>query len=82
MEKMIAKKDIQKLKYEQALKELEQVIANLETGTLALEEMIVQFEFGKELLAHCQGLLDQAELRVGEVGDMENGISNDDEGAS
>jgi len=76
---MIAKKDIQKLKYEQALAELEQVITDLETGSLTLEEMIVQFENGKELLAHCQELLDQAELKVVEVGDTEKAVLDDQE---
>ncbi|HAF60825.1 MAG TPA: exodeoxyribonuclease VII small subunit [Anaerolineaceae bacterium] len=74
---MIAKKDIQKLSYEQALEELEHVITGLETGTLALEEMIAQFEVGKELLAHCQNLLDQAELRVRQVEEV-NSVNNDD----
>lgn len=74
---MITKKDIQKLSYEQALKDLEKVITDLETGTLALEEMIAQFEVGKELLTHCQNLLDQAELRVREVGEMEKAITDD-----
>lgn len=77
--KMIAKKDIQKLKYEQALAELEQVITDLETGSLTLEEMIVRFEMGKELLAHCQELLDQAELKVVEVGDTEKAVLDDQE---
>lgn len=76
---MIAKKDIQKLKYEQALAELEQVITDLETGSLTLEEMIVRFEMGKELLAHCQELLDQAELKVVEVGDTEKAVLDDQE---
>ena len=77
--KMITKKDIQKLKYEQALEELERVITDLETGSLTLEEMIVQFEIGKELLAHCQNLLDQAELKVVEVGDTENAALDEQE---
>ena len=76
---MITKKDIQKLKYEQALEELERVITDLETGSLTLEEMIVQFEIGKELLAHCQNLLDQAELKVVEVGDTENAALDEQE---
>ena len=80
--KMIAKKDIQKYSYEQALKELEQVITDLETGSLALEEMIVQFELGKELLAHCQNLLDQAELRVVELGDTKKAGFAESEDAS
>ena len=76
---MTTKQDIQKLKYEQALAELEQVITDLETGSLTLEEMIVRFEMGKELLAHCQELLDRAELKVVEVGDTEKAVLGDQE---
>ena len=64
---MTAKKDIQKLKYEEALQELEQVLDELENGSLELEGMLERFELGKELLAHCQSLLEKAELRIREV---------------
>ncbi len=64
---MTAKKDIQKLKYEEALKELEQVLDDLENGSLELDAMLERFELGKELLAHCQSLLEKAELRIREV---------------
>lgn len=64
---MVAKKDIQKLKYEEAVQELEQVLADLENGSLELEVMLERFELGKELLAHCQELLDKAELHIREV---------------
>ena len=64
---MATKKDIQKLKYEQAMQELEQVLADLENGSLELDAMLERFELGKELLAHCQELLDKAELRIREV---------------
>jgi exodeoxyribonuclease VII small subunit len=64
---MNAKKDIHKLKYEEALQELEQVLDDLENGSLELEAMLERFELGKELLTHCQSLLEKAELRIREV---------------
>jgi len=64
---MTAKKDIQKLKYEEALQELEQVLDDLENGSSELERMLDRFELGKELLEHCQNLLEKAELRIHEV---------------
>ena len=64
---MAIKKDIQKLKYEEAMQELEHVLADLENGSLELDTMLQRFELGKELLTHCQELLDKAELRVHEV---------------
>jgi exodeoxyribonuclease VII small subunit len=50
--------------FEQALAELEAVVAQLEDTELSLEEAIALFERGQALLAHCQGQLDAAELKV------------------
>ncbi len=76
---MVAKKDIQKLKYEEAMQDLEQVLADLENGSMELEVMLGRFELGKELLAHCQELLEKAELQIREVDqDSGNSIENVD----
>jgi len=50
--------------FEQALAELEAVVAQLEDTELSLEEAIALFECGQALLAHCQGQLDVAELKI------------------
>ena len=50
--------------FEQALAELEAVVARLEDDDLSLEEAIALFERGQALLAHCQGRLDAAQLKV------------------
>jgi len=64
---MVAQKDIKKMKYEEAMQELEKVLADLENGSLELDRMLERFEFGKELLAHCQEMLEKAELRIREI---------------
>jgi exodeoxyribonuclease VII small subunit len=56
--------DIIELSYEQALAELETIVASLEGNKLSLEETMALFERGKELTQHCVDLLDKAELRV------------------
>ena len=56
--------DIKELSYEQALAELETIVASLEGNKLSLEETMALFERGKELTQHCIELLDNAELRV------------------
>ncbi len=56
--------DIKDLSYEQALVELETIVASLEGNKLSLEETMALFERGKELTQHCVDLLDKAELRV------------------
>jgi exodeoxyribonuclease VII small subunit len=56
--------DIEELSYEQALAELETIVASLEGNKLSLEETMALFERGKILAQHCIDLLDNAELRV------------------
>lgn len=55
------------LRFEEAFKELEATVASLEEDELLLEEAIALFEKGQALLAHCQGQLATAELKVQEL---------------
>ena len=55
---------VEDLSYEQALSELETIVANLETDKLSLEDAMRLYERGKALTDYCTGLLDKAELRV------------------
>ena len=55
------------LSFEQALQELEEVVARLEEGKLVLEESMTLFERGQELAMLCNKALDGAELRVQKV---------------
>lgn len=57
------------LSFEAAFEELETIVAKLESGELALEESVMLFERGRKLSAHCQILLDKAELRVNQLTD-------------
>jgi exodeoxyribonuclease VII small subunit len=52
------------LSYEQALAELESIVASLESNKLQLEETMSLYERGQQLTRHCVELLDKAELRV------------------
>jgi len=56
--------EIKTLTFEQAFAELEETVRKLEAGGLALEESLALFERGQALAAHCNGQLDQAELKV------------------
>ena len=55
---------IEKLNYEQALAELEEIVEQLENQSLELDATLMMFERGKLLIQRCQALLDQAELKV------------------
>jgi exodeoxyribonuclease VII small subunit len=50
--------------FEQALQELEDVIAHLEAGGATLDETMALYERGQKLVALCGAALDGAELRL------------------
>jgi exodeoxyribonuclease VII small subunit len=58
------KKDISKLDYETALKQLEEITSRLESEQLPLEQMMELYTRGQELADQCNRLLDEAELHV------------------
>jgi len=55
------------LTFEQAFQELEQVVAQLESGELPLERSLALFERGMALAQLCGARLDQAEQRVSQL---------------
>ena len=60
-------KTVEELTYEEALGELEQIVAALEGEQNQLEEAIKLFERGQALAARCSVLLEAAELKVKQV---------------
>ena len=60
-------KDIGQLSFEDALKELEQIVSDLESGQAPLEASIEKYERGARLKAHCEAKLEQARLRVEKI---------------
>ncbi len=64
--------DFADLTFEGAFEALETIVAQLESGDLSLEESVTLFERGRKLSAHCQTLLDQAELRISQLDDDGN----------
>jgi exodeoxyribonuclease VII small subunit len=57
-------KSIEGLTYEEALIELETIVASLEEEQNPLEESMRLFERGQALAAYCTGLLETAQLKV------------------
>ena len=55
---------VAELSYEDALSELEGVVARLEGGELPLDQALSAFERGVSLARHCAGKLDAAERQV------------------
>jgi exodeoxyribonuclease VII small subunit len=55
---------VEQLTYEEALSELESIVAALESGDYALDVSMALYERGQALARYCSSLLEQAELKV------------------
>lgn len=59
--------NMEKSSYEEASKELAQIINQLESGQLSLDEALKLFERGKELILVCNNCLNQAKGKLTEI---------------
>ena len=59
--------DITKLSFEKALAELEEIVENLENGSIDLEKSIEFYTRGSHLKAYCQQKLNDAVLKLEEI---------------
>lgn len=59
--------DISAMTFEQALAELEQIVAKLESGQAPLDDSIKMYERGAALKAHCEARLEAARLKVEQI---------------
>lgn len=57
----------QELSFEDALAQLEALVARMEEGGLTLSDAVDSYERGMGLAAYCGDLLDSAELRIREI---------------
>lgn len=59
--------DVDKLSFEEAMRELESVVGQLERGDVALEQSIALYERGAKLKARCEAKLKEAEEKVAAI---------------
>jgi exodeoxyribonuclease VII small subunit len=59
-----AKKSAPELNFEAAMDRLEEIVDQMETGKMQLEELIVRYEEGMKLVKTCQERLTSAEQRI------------------
>ncbi len=59
--------DLEKIDFEKALGELENIVQRLESGDTSLEGAIEAYERGVLLKKHCEGKLRDAQLRVEKI---------------
>ncbi|MDZ4775399.1 MAG: exodeoxyribonuclease VII small subunit [Alphaproteobacteria bacterium] len=55
------------MNFEQALAELEKIVAQMERGDVALEDSIALYQRGAALKAHCETKLKDAQLKVEQI---------------
>ena len=58
----------EELGFEEARRELERIVAQLESGQAGLEEAVALWERGEELYRICVAKLDAAEGKIEELG--------------
>ena len=68
-------KDIAELPFEEALRRLEEIVAQLEGGQVPLEKSIEIYETGNHLRTHCEALLKNAEARIEKITLSANGAA-------
>lgn len=56
-----------KMSFEDALKELEQIVERLERGEVSLDDAVSAYERGAQLKQQCQQRLDEARLKVEKI---------------
>jgi exodeoxyribonuclease VII small subunit len=61
--------------FEEALAELETILADIEGGDVPLEESLVKYERGQFLVQHCRGVLAQAEKQIEQLSKGADGES-------
>ncbi len=56
--------ELEKLPFDEALRRLEGIVAQLESGNLSLEDSLLAFEAGMRLNKLCAGKLSEAEKKI------------------
>ena len=63
----------QELSFEEALRQLEEIVTVLERGDVSLDQAIAAYEKGTALKAHCQKRLEEARLKVEKIDAVNRG---------
>jgi exodeoxyribonuclease VII small subunit len=65
------KADIDKMSFEEAIKELTNIVGKIEQGQIPLQDSLEQYEKGMSLIKRCQVILQEAEKRIEKITKME-----------
>ena len=56
-----------KLSFEEAIKELTNIVSKIEQGQIPLQDSLQQYEKGMALIKHCREILKKAEKRIEKI---------------
>jgi len=61
------KDNIQNLSFEESLKALEEIVEELDSGSIDLDKAVSAYEKGALLKSHCEQKLKEAKLRIEKI---------------
>ena len=61
------KTDIDKMSFEEAIKELTNIVGKIEQGQIPLQDSLEQYEKGMALIKQCRTILQKAEERIEKI---------------
>ncbi|MDD5482478.1 MAG: exodeoxyribonuclease VII small subunit [Kiritimatiellae bacterium] len=60
----MSKKTEKELSFDKSLAQLEEIVQNMESGSLSLEKMMEQYEKGMRLISFCSARLNEVEKKI------------------
>lgn len=64
---------LDKMTFEEAMKELENLVESLDKGDISLDQAIAAYDKGSQLKDHCQKKLNEAKMKVETIQSSDNG---------
>lgn len=63
---------LDKMTFEEAMKELEKLVDSLDKGDVSLDEAIAAYDRGSQLKDHCQKKLNEAKMKIETIQSSDN----------
>lgn len=70
MAKNEKKNNLTKLTFEQAIRQLTDIVGKIEQGEIPLQDSLNQYEKGMALIKHCKDILQKAEKRIEKISEQ------------
>ena len=65
-------RQVDKLTFEEAMKELEELVDSLDKGDVSLDEAIAAYDRGSQLKDYCQKKLQEAKMKIETIQSSDN----------